>query len=376
MDNNIRYAGQTHVGNVRKSNQDDFIIDENLSLVVVIDGMGGHEGGEVATATVKEEIINYITSSEFRIADSLSILEKAVVSANNVLKERQRSQPEFYNMGCVLTAVMLDKTEKKVHRVHVGDTRLYQYDGYALMKLSHDQTLVGYLEEKGDLSEEEAMRHPRRNEILQYIGDKDLEYPNNYIESATSPMLPKSILLLCSDGLYDMITSEQMKEVLDTDISLEEKASTLINKALEAGGKDNVTVVLVKTDFEIEDKSNSEVEVDSIEAKPDADTEQCPVETEPNQNETVSETASMQSCLCKKASVFLLTITLFSILMIAVGFALGWFSCKYYDDYKNVQNEKPVSINERDNISAVEDKVNVELVGNELPEMGDNISED
>jgi serine/threonine protein phosphatase PrpC len=150
-------------------------------------------------------------------------------------------------MSCVLTSAIVDKGRKVIDMVHVGDTRMYQYRHGELRKLSHDHSLIGYREEVGDLTEEQAMHHPQRNVISRDVGSAKHEVEDrDFLEAAAFPLLPNSTLLLCSDGLTDLITSKQIVAILEQQISLKEKAKSLIAAANEAGGKDNVTVVLVE----------------------------------------------------------------------------------------------------------------------------------
>jgi hypothetical protein len=130
---------------------------------------------------------------------------------------------------------------------HVGDTRLYQYANGTLTKLSHDHSLVGYREEIGELTEEEAMKHPQRNVIGRDVGSSLLEgNGGNHIEAETFPLIPNSFLMLCSDGLCDMLTSEQMKVELRKEVPVNKRVELLIRAANKAGGRDNITVVMVE----------------------------------------------------------------------------------------------------------------------------------
>ena len=128
--------------------------------------------------------------------------------------------------------------------------------------------MVGYREEIGELTEEEAMRHPQRNVIGRDVGSTFLENGNtDYVETATFPLLPHSTLLLCSDGLCDMVTSNQMIDILQQTISIEEKVNALITAANNAGGKDNITVILIETEFEEEPQTIIEEVVEPIDFK-------------------------------------------------------------------------------------------------------------
>ena len=248
--NGVSLTGLTDTGKIRTNNEDayvaQYIWEGNDILAVVIDGVGGYEGGEVASDIARKSIVDYLT--RYTNGERIDLLKQAVIHANNTIFAERKRQSGLENMSCVLTAVLIELEQRRVNMAHVGDTRLYQYAHGELIKLSHDHSLVGYREEIGDLTEEEAMRHPQRNVIGRDVGSTFLEENNrNYIEIETFPLLSHSILLLCSDGLYDMLTSEQIKEVLGQKMALNDKASALIKMSNDAGGQDNVTVVLVDT---------------------------------------------------------------------------------------------------------------------------------
>lgn len=248
MKTQITYYGQTDMGRQRTNNEDAFVaeqLDNASVLAVAIDGVGGYEGGEVAAEIAQKEIPRYMR--EFRNGERLELLKQAVVSANNAIFERRQTDAEHPNMSCVLTSAVIDGSRKMIDMVHVGDTRLYQFRHHQLVKLSHDHSLVGYREEMGDLTEEQAMNHPQRNVISRDVGSGRHEVADrDFLEAASFPLLPNSILLFCSDGLTDLVTSRQIIAILDKPASLRQKAAELIAAANNAGGKDNVTVVLVE----------------------------------------------------------------------------------------------------------------------------------
>jgi serine/threonine protein phosphatase PrpC len=245
----ITFAGNTDMGMVRTNNEDAFVVrniwDDKHVLAVAIDGVGGYEGGEVAAAIARDSIQQYLL--ENTEGEKAELLKRAVVHANNRINAERNSDAERSQMSCVLTAVLVDVAEQYINMAHVGDTRLYQYCDGEMTKLSHDHSLVGYREEIGDLTEEEAMHHPQRNIISRDVGSRYIpEDDDEYVEVNSFPLLPNSTLLLCSDGLCDMITSAEMTTVLAASTSVEEKVSALIAAANAAGGRDNVTVVLVE----------------------------------------------------------------------------------------------------------------------------------
>jgi serine/threonine protein phosphatase PrpC len=244
----IQITGGSDAGLRRKDNQDTFICQQLWSagdaLLAVIDGVGGYAGGEIAAALAKESIIRYMASPK---GDTLTMLREAVVFANNKIAEERKNDPRLSQMCCVLTAAVADARSQKLFFVHVGDTRLYRFRNGVLEKLTKDHSLVGIREDAGELTEKEAMTHPRRNEILREAGSTmhRIDDPD-FIDYEETAFQPEDLLLICSDGLTDMITRQQMTTVLEKDISLEEKVAELIALANGQGGHDNITLVLAK----------------------------------------------------------------------------------------------------------------------------------
>lgn len=268
----ISFYGESDLGQRRTNNEDAFIAqtiwdDENV-LAVAIDGVGGYDGGEIAAAIAKNTIVEYLEN--FSNGERANLLKQAVIEANNnILKSRSESD-EYKNMSCVLTAILVETKRGMIHMAHIGDTRLYQYHQGKITKLSHDHSLIGYREEVGELTEEEAMHHPQRNVIGRDVGSKYMEMNTDLVEMETFKLKSNSLLLLCSDGLSDMITSAMMTEILSKDISLKDKTKELINKANSEGGNDNITVVLVQytgESFEVPEVPIIETVKEDVEVK-------------------------------------------------------------------------------------------------------------
>lgn len=241
-------AGQTDVGQRRKNNQDTFICStiwsESSALLAAIDGVGGYAGGDRAAAIAKESIEQYMATPN---GDPLSMLREAVVFANNQINAQREQNPQLAQMCCVLTTAVADSRTQKLYFVHVGDTRLYRYRRGVLEKLTHDHSMVGVREDANELTEAEAMQHPRRNEILREVGSMAHRVDDpDFLESGETDFLPGDLLLLCSDGLTDMITQAQIRSVLDQNLSLEKQVTELIRLANKQGGNDNITVVLAR----------------------------------------------------------------------------------------------------------------------------------
>lgn len=247
---NVEMYGATNVGKVRTNNEDCFISqyiwNNQFVLCAAIDGMGGYEGGEVAADIARFTLINDL--EDFQGDDVFEALKQAFVNANNEIVRHRQATPKYSSMGCVATVGLFDIIGRQLYVVHVGDSRLYRFQNGVLQKLSHDHSIVGYREEIGDLTEEEAMKHPQRSVISRSIGhESHTVNDEGFLETSIFPLLTDAEYLFCSDGLSDMLRSHEIREVLAEDsISTEDKVNRLINDAIEAGGKDNITVVLVQ----------------------------------------------------------------------------------------------------------------------------------
>jgi len=246
------FFGITDKGRIRDNNEDAFIAQKVLNdryiMACVIDGVGGYEGGEVAAATAKKSILDYFTVPS---GDIITMMKEAIVSANENIYNEKQKDPRLKSMACVLTLAVVDQANNKFYYAHVGDTRLYLLRDESLVKITKDHSFVGYLEDNGRIGEQEAMRHPKRNEIDKALGfDGKISATSDYIETGESPFLPADIILLCSDGLTDLVNNKAMNSILIADLPLEQKAQLLVDEANNAGGKDNITVVLVYNDSE------------------------------------------------------------------------------------------------------------------------------
>lgn len=241
------YSGITHAGKVRENNEDAFlverILDDRFILACVIDGVGGYEGGEVAAKIAKEAILAHLQKP----SEDLSVaVREAVVIANEKIYSEKISSDRNTRMACVLTIAVIDLIYNQFYYAHVGDTRLYLLRDFTLVKITRDDSFVGFLEDNKRLSEEEAMKHPKRNEISKALGfDPNIGMISDYIETGISPFLPGDILLLCSDGLTDMVNSKTITGIISSKEKIPEKAKALVDAANHAGGKDNITVVLL-----------------------------------------------------------------------------------------------------------------------------------
>lgn len=235
-------AAASDRGLVRESNEDRYWVNAERGHFLVVDGMGGQAGGEVAAQTAVEEIRKCLEGPEGSCEDLVRI---AITRANNKIFEIAEGDPELSGMACVLTLVLVENGAITVG--HVGDSRLYLVWHGGIRKLTPDHSPVGEEEDGGVLTEEEAMRHPRRNEVFRDVGSS-ARRPDDpeFIEIRTCPFHPDAALLLCSDGLTDQLTSAEVREIIDRySGDARTVAQELVNAANEAGGADNVTALFV-----------------------------------------------------------------------------------------------------------------------------------
>jgi protein phosphatase len=234
------------VGRQRRGNEDSSYA--HAPVFVVADGMGGAQAGEVASQMVVESFVEGLPD-EGTPEERLSVV---VQRANKGIHERSHSEAESAGMGTTVTAAYLD--EDSVALAHVGDSRAYLLRDGELLRLTEDHSLVEELLRGGKLTEEEALEHPQRSVITRALGIE----PIVEIDTWTYPLRPGDVVLLCSDGLTSMISEQQVQEVLVEAPDLDTAADRLIDAANEAGGRDNITVVL----FRVEAASGAELPVD------------------------------------------------------------------------------------------------------------------
>jgi serine/threonine protein phosphatase PrpC len=240
---NFRCAGASDPGRVRSNNEDAFHMDAERGIFLVVDGIGGQAAGEkaaeIAVQRVRARLERQTGTVEQRVRE-------AITMANNEILRAARANAEFEGMACVLTVAVVENGTAVVG--HVGDSRLYQVRRGEIRKITHDHSPVGEREDNGELSETDAMRHPRRNEVFRDVGSEE-HTPGDadFIEVQGFPFDSESALVLCSDGLSDQVGSAEIRAAVERYAGNPESAvRELIAAANRAGGKDNVTVVVVE----------------------------------------------------------------------------------------------------------------------------------
>ncbi len=225
---------RTDTGRQRRGNEDAFYAQPPLFLVA--DGMGGARAGEVASR-IAVEMFEQGLPPEGTPERRLSTV---VQNANREIYARSRSERECEGMGTTLTAAYLDQDHVAI--AHVGDSRAYMFRAGELVRLTQDHSLVDELVKAGKLTEEQALEHPRRSIIMRALGPE----PEVPVDTWSYPARAGDVLLLCSDGLTSMVSDAQIAAILVAAPSLLAAADALTDEANEAGGRDNITVVLCR----------------------------------------------------------------------------------------------------------------------------------
>jgi serine/threonine protein phosphatase PrpC len=239
----LRCAGRTDPGRIRRNNEDAFYIDRDRGIFLVVDGIGGQAAGEkaaeIAVERIRARLERQTGATEQRVREAIAL-------ANNEILRAANANPAWSGMACVLTVAVLENGSAVIG--HVGDSRLYEIRRGEIRKITHDHSPIGEREDSQELSEAEAMRHPRRNEVFRDVGSEE-HAPDDpdFIEIRRIAFEPDGALLLCSDGLSDQVGSAEIQHAVerhagDPDAAVRE----LIDAANRAGGKDNVTVLIVE----------------------------------------------------------------------------------------------------------------------------------
>jgi PPM family protein phosphatase len=232
--------GATHAGKVRKNNEDSLLVGEgrDRSLFAVADGIGGFEAGEVASS-IAVDVLKDLAPSDS--------LDEAIREANRRILESARSDEKLSGMGTTVVAVRFrgaggSSADEPIAEVsHVGDSRAYLLRGGEMKPVTEDHSLVAELVRSGDLTRAEASEHPQRNLITRALGAEE----EVAVDTAVLPVEVGDRLLLCSDGLSDMVPEAKISEILSSANDPEGGARALVSAALDGGGADNITVVVI-----------------------------------------------------------------------------------------------------------------------------------
>lgn len=234
----------TDIGLRREINQ-DYIFASDLPLgtlsclYLVADGMGGHRAGDYASKYTVETVVDHVART--KDADPELLLREAFRIANTEIRRKAGRRIEFYGMGTTLVSCTICGDTLLVG--NVGDSRLYNYRNGVLSQITVDHSLVEEMVRAGTLDRKDARIHPERNVITRAIGAED----HVEVDFFRVPVSECGIILMCSDGLTTMVEDEEIGEILGGDMTLEEKATILVARANNAGGSDNISVILIDT---------------------------------------------------------------------------------------------------------------------------------
>jgi len=237
-----RSAAASDPGLLRPNNEDRVYADDAAGVFLVVDGMGGRAAGELAAETATQVIPQFLGGSDGDLSERV---RQAITLANNEIYRLAQEREECRGMACVLTLAVA--REDQITVGHVGDSRLYLIWNGTLRKLTSDHSPVGEWEEQGELTEAAAMSHPRRNEVFRDVGSRPREaHEEEFIQIKSFPFRPGAAILLCTDGLSDMLTSDDIRSVVERysgDPAV--TALELVAAANRQGGKDNISVIFV-----------------------------------------------------------------------------------------------------------------------------------
>jgi protein phosphatase len=250
--NKLRFVGQTDTGKVREHNEDTIAFDPDIGLLVLADGMGGYNAGEVASGIAVKTIVNlvreHVEREDMSLPDRESglsrptiIMRDAIHRANKIIYQTARTQPQCEGMGTTVVAALF--FDNRITIAHVGDSRAYRRRSEKFEQVTMDHSLLQELVDRGFYSAEEAQRAANKNYVTRALGVE----PNVDVEIQEVPVQKGDVYALCSDGLSDMVEDEDIHLTINTfGDNLDTVAKQLIQLANDNGGRDNVSVVMAQ----------------------------------------------------------------------------------------------------------------------------------
>lgn len=235
---------KTDIGRIRELNQDYYYIsspNDDLKLYILADGMGGYKGGEVASKLATESVKEYIqanfVNTEGQKEKILDLVKQAATYANKVVFEKSKEVEELEGMGTTLEICLIYNS--KAYIGHIGDSRIYRIRKGVMRKLTKDHSYVQKLVEDGKITREEANTHPKKNMLIKALGCMPYVEPDIRARN----MEKGDILMMCSDGLTNMLTEEKIYNIIQN--NPQNAADELVEEANKSGGYDNITVVII-----------------------------------------------------------------------------------------------------------------------------------
>ncbi len=241
----MRAFAKTDVGKQRETNEDYYYIsdvNDDIKVFILADGMGGYNGGEIASRLATTSALSYIKSNFENTPkdkdDILNLVKSAMEYANMVVYEKSKNEQELSEMGTTLEVCLI--YNNKAYIGHVGDSRTYRIRKDFIRKLTHDHSYVQKLVKDGTITEEEAENHPKKNMLMKALGCTAFVEPDVTVKG----FIKDDIILMCSDGLTNMLSDEEIFEIIKTQGTL--SADKLIEEANNKGGYDNVTAIVIR----------------------------------------------------------------------------------------------------------------------------------
>ncbi|MFW5736337.1 MAG: Stp1/IreP family PP2C-type Ser/Thr phosphatase [Halanaerobium sp.] len=232
----MRFKALSDKGKKRGTNEDNFFINEEINFFMVADGMGGHAAGEVASQIAVDSAADF----DFDLSDPLASLSRLTFDINQAIIKRSQQNRDLKGMGTTFAAVIVQ--DQKLYYINLGDSRIYLYHktDQTLNKISKDHSLVADLLRKGEITEEEAFNHPKKNIVTQALGlERELDLDKGQLKISKD-----DYILLCTDGLTDMIRTNKIKKIFTKNNNQEQAAEELLQQALASGGLDNITLIV------------------------------------------------------------------------------------------------------------------------------------
>ncbi|TDX49201.1 Stp1/IreP family PP2C-type Ser/Thr phosphatase [Orenia marismortui] len=235
----MKYVAASEKGKVRNKNEDKYLAlnKQDFDIIAVADGMGGHKGGDIASSLAVQRIKNYNFNSDQLKEDIITCIELA----NKDIKNKSLKDEECQGMGTTLTLGVIK--DRIITIGHIGDSRAYLFRNQQLTQLTEDHSYVGELLRKNIINKEEAKNHPKKNLLMRSLGiDNSVE-----VDLLSLELKSEDLILICSDGLTNMLSDKEIEEILSSEEGLKVKVEKMIFLANQEGGYDNITVVIYKS---------------------------------------------------------------------------------------------------------------------------------
>ncbi len=240
----MKVFAKSDIGKARDMNQDYYYVsdlEEQIKLFVLADGMGGYNGGEIASSLATTSVKNYISNNFYKIEHDkesiLNLIKNAVEYANMIVYEKSKENKELEGMGTTLDVCLI--YNNRVYIGHVGDSRVYRIRKEFIRKLTVDHSYVQELVKDGTITKEEAYNHPKKNMLMKALGCTAYVEPDVMVKG----FIKDDILLMSSDGLTNMLNDEEIYNIIKDNPEL--ASEKLVQRANELGGYDNITVVII-----------------------------------------------------------------------------------------------------------------------------------